>query len=127
MPTGQKPVITQQFPRETIEVRRKLGSPAYEARKVDSKVHTKFVGDRLFINNELVRDPRPTPKPRDILNLSTNDQREVYKIPSCEGNTVTEKGNTFVATIAYVLSSDQARKAYKKLLLDPKNLAQHTT
>lgn len=114
--------VTPQFPTEILEKRRELGEIASKKREsapAGQKVDIKMSLNKLTINGQVHRDKLPKPGPKVILNMTAIDDMELEQISTYQGDTVSEGGSTFVATIATTNSVDEARQLYKKVLRNP--------
>lgn len=128
LPKGAKLLkITPQHPPEMLGKRRELAQVAAAVREQHPQVKTTLARDKLFINNELYREPLPTPKARDILGMTRADRAELQKLPVIEGKIVSDMANILSASAAQVHSLDKARAAYKKVLCHPAKLAATST
>lgn len=116
-----KPRITPQFTPKLRETRKDLGIKANDLKtQFGSKVVTKIGKDKLYVNNQLHKEPVITPTTAEMLNMMPDDQRELLQGPELvHGDIFTLQGHSFIGTVAKVTSLNDVRVAYKKLLSKP--------
>lgn len=115
------PRITPQFTPYLREARKNLSQIANDVKEKnpETKVTTRLAKDKLYVNNELHKEPVTVPTTPEILSLSTEDREEAQSINLISGSTFNLGGHAFVATAAKVQSINDVRLAYRKLLLHP--------
>lgn len=115
--------ITSHFPSEVQEERRKMGLRIEQVQRAsgDDKLKVKMTNSELYINGEKQRELLVPPTTREILNMSPHERSETIKnAPTLiQGDTLSEKGSHFTATVAEVKSIQDVRAAYCSLLCDP--------
>ena len=89
-------------------------------KRLDDKVKTKVTHDKLYVNGELYKEPLVPPTASEMLNLTREERTEIEEGPALvHGEDIFLNGHTFTATAAEVHTVQQARTAYRKLLLNP--------
>lgn len=120
LPKGKDLIrFTPQTPTEIHETRKNLYSviDAVKATSPEAKFNIKK--DKLIINSEVYRTPLPTPTPTDVLNIPTEEKIALaHNVPVYEGECVRKQGSRFVACVTPIKSFDDARAAYKRILLN---------
>lgn len=117
--------ITRQTPAELREKRKKMWEKAEDLKTKDPKCKTKVQDGNLFVNGQLIKETFKTPTAKLILAMNEDDKEELRQSSPrlYIGNTITERGSSFTASVAEVGSGKEARDAYTALLLDPKNMS----
>ncbi len=120
--TTQKSIfVSGQQPESMQEGRRAAKAKAreYEAQNESlpdnekSKVVVKK--DKLFVNNNLIKNPLPAPQPRDLFPDDPDEQRKIDNIKIVETEHQGENGSIFWGIRAKIRTINDARRAYVKV------------
>lgn len=127
LPRGRDKIfITPQSPTESLETRRNLYSVADIFKEKDSTVKCVVKSDRLFVNNTLYRPALATPTTRDVLSLSRQDTEDLAeRIKVYPGKPVVRQGNRFQGFAIPISSMEDAKAAYRAVMLYPDNQSAH--
>ncbi len=128
-PTTKKPIyITDQQPESVRAKRREAWEMAdvykekNEKLKKEGKPEVKIEvkKDKLFVNNQLIRNPVPPPKPADLIEAEPDDLKSMEYIKFSESKVCGEKGSTFRGVYTEVSDIPETRLAYRKIrMLNP--------
>lgn len=115
------PRITPQYTPYLREARKTLSQVAnnIKEKNPEAKINTRLSKDKLYVNNELHKEPVRTPTTPEILSMTTEEKEETQNINLVSGSTFHLGGHDFVATAAKVQNINEVRLAYRKLLLHP--------
>lgn len=113
---GKKFYISEQLP-DKLQEERRYNQYWVQENKHDSgsKLSMKISKNKLRINNEPYVKKVHTPNAAEILCLDDDELDVTRKTVLYEGGTRDEKGSEFLAFAASVTSTEDVRKAYRKL------------
>lgn len=120
--------ITTQLPQQTLEQRR-LNLQMVENMKISSgedNITCKLVGDKAYVNNELIRPKILLPSVEQLLNIDGDEKTKASKLSRAESTMMSERGSTFVAEAYKASSMQEVRMAYRRVVSTPeKTKASH--
>lgn len=112
--------FTTQSPTETLEARKHLFAIADQYKEKDPDTKYRITNGKLFVNNTLVKPALKAPTTTEVIQTTRDERRHLIQstilVPS---EIKTKKGNQFVAFATPTASLDEARAAYKALMLTP--------
>ncbi len=113
--------VTGQQPESMQEGRRAAKAKAreYEAQNEGLPDHEKAKvvvrKDKLYVNNNLIKNPLPAPQPRDLFPDDPDEQRKIDNIKIVETEHQGENGSIFWGIGAKIRTINDARRAYVKV------------
>lgn len=108
--------VTPQYPTAWVEQRKSLGELAYKMKTKDPSVNTKLVLNKLYVNNERIKDPFPMPSTESILQQGAVQQSSHTFTTSKE---VIDTGSVFQAAVTEISGRNDALDAYKEYCSKP--------
>lgn len=125
LPKGRDKVfITPQTPTESLEIRKNLYNVADHIKERDPFSKCIVKAGRLFVNNTPYQPALPTPTTKEVLSMSRRDTEDLTNnIQVFAGKPVIRKGNRFQGFAVPIKNMDDARNAYRTIMLYPDNQA----
>ncbi len=116
------PNVTSHLPQEIVEQCSFNNQLVANVKKAagGARVDSRFVGNKVLVNNQVIRPKVIKPSIEDILTFNEEEKISFQKIPRKISQTVTELGNTFIADAFSTKDIKSVRQAYKGIIADPK-------
>lgn len=110
--------VTRQYPREMAEKRRELGRIMAREKINNPDIEAKIKNGRLYLNNQVYREPLPPPPRITSLKLTEPDKADLDIHKPEVGFVVREGACSFRAMMVPIKSLNDVRGFYKKAMLD---------
>ena len=117
---NQPVFITDQQP-EGLRTRRKYAKEmceelqeANKGKPDKDKVKAVVKKDKLFVNNDLYKNPCPAPQPQEILEIDDDEMEKMEKMTMVKTKPCGELGSTFRGLGVKITSRLELRRAYRK-------------
>ena len=120
---GKAFFITDQLPESLAEERKKNSERIMQnkAKPTEQQLDLKVRGNKLYMNNQLVRPAVSRPSIDECLNVESDEMKKMEKLKLVAGDIKKEDRSVFYSYAVKVSSMQDVRRAYKKTIIqDPR-------
>ncbi len=121
-PEGNQVKLTNQVPYEIVQRRAKNYQVVNDMKAKapeGSDIKYRMQGDKLYVNNQLIKPKVQPVTVADILSVNTNDIQDTKNYPQGDSEILIDRGSSFSAKVLTTTNVNEFRMAYKTTVSDP--------